>query len=156
MGNTHSDDDFSAFDGHEKMFFGLIEPYAYIRAEVEAGLRAQISDSELHAIKTVAEPKFLTLGHKLDDGAVLITQFGFCVLCKLDVIWAEGAQREVIDATLTFLFGDIDRTDDERRSRKFVDVHADAHTSFEWEVFRLRFLAFRDESAGRVSPTLLS
>lgn len=136
------DDDFSAFQGREHMFFGLRDPFGLIRSEVEDSLRQQIADTEVVSIATLGEPKFLTLGRKVDDGAqVVVTHFGFAVRAKLTVLFDQRRKGELIESLLTFLFGDVDTSN--KRFRRFIDVHADAERCFEDAVFKERFLAFR-------------
>ncbi len=136
------DDDFSAFQGHEHMFFGLRDPFGLVRSEVEEGLRQQIPDTEVLSIATLGEPKFLTLGRKLNDGEQMeVTHFAFAVRAKLTVLFDERRKGEVIEALLTFLFGDVDTS--EKRYRRFFDVHDEAERCFDDAVFKERFLAFR-------------
>jgi hypothetical protein len=135
------DDDFSAFLGQEHMFFGLRDPFGLIRSEVEEGLRQQIADTEVVSIATVGEPKFLTLGRKAEGEQVVVTHFAFAVRAKLTVLFDERRKGELIEALLTFLFGDVDTN--EKRFRRFIDVHADAERGFDDAAFKERFLAFR-------------
>lgn len=135
------DDDFSAFHGHEHMFFGLRDAFGLIRSEVEDALRQQIADTEVLSIATLGEPKFLTLGRKVDGGEMVVTHFAFAVRAKLTVLFDERRKGELIEALLTFLFGDVDTN--EKRFRRFIDVHAEAERSFEDAAFKERFLAFR-------------
>ncbi len=140
-------DDFAVFAGSEHMFFGLRDPFAFIRAEVASELRAQVADSELDAIKTFDVPKFLTLGRKIDDGQkMIVTHFGFAVRAKLHVRYDQGRKSEIIDATLTFLFAHVDRPD-AIKARNHFDVHAEAAQRFTDDEFRRRFVAFRLETA---------
>ncbi|MDF3067919.1 MAG: hypothetical protein K0R38_3520 [Polyangiaceae bacterium] len=135
------DDDFCAFEGREHMFFGLRDPFGLIRSEVEDALRAQIADTEVLSIATLGEPKFLTLGRKAEDEKVIVTHFGFAVRAKLTVLFDERRKGELIDALLTFLFGDVDTN--EKRYRRFIDVHEEAERGFDDAAFKERFLAFR-------------
>lgn len=136
------DDDFSAFQGQEHMFFGLRDPLGMIRSEVEDALREQIADTEVLSIQTSGEPKFLTLGRKSDDGqTMVVTHFGFAVRAKLTVLFDERRKGEVLESLLTFLFGDVDTN--RRRFRRFFDLHEEAERCFDDAVFKQRFLAFR-------------
>jgi hypothetical protein len=138
------EDDFSVFAGREQMFFGLRDPYGLIRSEVEAGLREQIADTEVFSIVTLGEPKFLTLGRKAGEEQLVVSHFAFCVRAQLTVLFDEGRKGELIEATLTFLFGDVDSS--AKRYRRHFDVHAEAERGFEDAVFKQRFLAFRAEA----------
>jgi hypothetical protein len=42
---TDARDDFGVFEGSEHMFYGLSDPFALIRAEVESSLKAQVADA---------------------------------------------------------------------------------------------------------------
>ncbi|RYZ04905.1 MAG: hypothetical protein EOO73_22280 [Myxococcales bacterium] len=138
------DDDFSAFRGQEHMFFGLKDPFGLIRSEVEDALRQQIADTEVVSVATLGEPKFLTLGRKTEDTQVVLTHFAFAVRAKLTVLFDERRKGEVIEALLTFLFGDVDGPD--KRFRRFIDVHEEADRGFDDAVFKERFLAFRQSA----------
>jgi hypothetical protein len=136
------DDDFSAFHGQEHMFFGLKDPLGMIRSEEEDALRGQIADSELVAIQTSGQPKFLTLGRKASDGeTMVVTHFGFAVRAKLTVLFDQRRKGEVLESLLTFLFADVDTN--QRRFRRFFDLHEEAERAFDDEQFKQRFLAFR-------------
>lgn len=139
-------DDFGAFAGTEHMMFGLSDPFALIRQEIERGLRRQVPDSVLERIATQGEPKFLTLGKKVGDGSQLVvSHFGFCVRARLSVSYTGGTRREEIESLLTFLFSDIDQPGSEL-CRTHFDLHGDAERNFTDDVFRERFIAFRNEA----------
>ena len=141
-------DDFSVFAGNEHMFFTLRDPYALIRDETEAGLRRQVSDTEVVSIACSGAPKFLTIGRKIDGGArIAVTWFAFCVQARIAVTCDAGRQRDELGATLTFLFGRIDEPGREV-SRVYIDLHNDAERGFTDESFQERFVAFRTETAG--------
>jgi len=138
-----SDDDFGAFDGLEHMLLGLRDPFDLIRGETEATLRRQIPDTVLERIVTFGEPKFLTLGRKTDDGSQMVVSYhAFCVRAQLSVSHEGVAKHELIDALLTFLFGEVDRPGHER-CETYFDVHGDAQANFTDEVFEKRFILFR-------------
>jgi hypothetical protein len=138
------EDDFSAFAGREQMFFGLRDPYGLIRGEVEQALREQVPDAEVIAITTQAEPKFLTLGKQGEpDPALVVTHFAFCFRASLTVLFDAGRKGEVLHATLTFMFADVNVRGRER-VRTHFDLHAEAERSYlDEELFKRRFLAFR-------------
>jgi hypothetical protein len=139
-------DDFSAFAGAEHMLLQLRDPYRMIRAEVEAILRKQVSDTEVVAIACGEHPKFLTLGKKTDDGSkIIVSHFGFCVRARIALTYGAGAGREELSAALTFLFGRVDEPGRETQ-RVFLDVHADAEHACTDEGFQARFVAFRSET----------
>ena len=139
-------DDFGIFAEHEHMFFGLADPYAMIREETEGMLRKQVDDASIQRIEAFAEPKWLTLGRKIDGepGKVQVGHYGFCFRCFIDV--ESSGRDDRLDATLTFLFIDIDRKGQEKM-RLSIDLFDDATTAFGDDVFQNRFLAFRDEHA---------
>ena len=139
-------DDFSAFAGSEHMFFGLADPYGFIRSEVEGALRKQVTDARLKSLVTRDKPKFLTLGRKSDDEHVIVSHFAFSVLAKLHVTFEGDQREETVEAALTFLFANIDRPGEER-CRSHLDLHADAERRFDEETLRARFLAFRQATA---------
>ena len=129
------------------LLFGLRDPFGLIRDEVESGLREQVPDTDVVSIAVLGPPKFLTLGRKAEDGAQLIvTHFAFCLRARLSVLFAEGRKGEVIEATLTFLFANVDAPGKQRFRRHF-DVHGEAENGFDDARFKQRFLAFRAEQA---------
>jgi hypothetical protein len=134
------DDDFGAFLGREDMLFGLRDPFGLVRSELTESLREQVPDTELFSIQTQGEPKFLTLGRK-EDGRFVVTHFAFAVRARLTVLFDERRRGEVLEALLTFLFGDVDS--EHKRFRRFIDLHEEAARCFEDAVFKERFLAFR-------------
>lgn len=140
------DDDFSPFAGSEHLFFGLRDPFGLIRQEVEEGLRQQVADTEVLSIATLQPPKFLTLGRKSDDEQLVVTHFAFCLRARLTVLFDERRKGEVIEAALTFLFGNVDQPGKERYRRHF-DMHAEADAQFDDARFKQRFLAFRTNMA---------
>jgi hypothetical protein len=141
------DDDFSAFAGHEHMFFGLRDPFGLIREEVEAALREQVPDTDVVSIATLEQPKFLTLGRKADDETqMIVTHFAFCLRARVSVLFDARRKGEVIEATLTFLFGNVD-SPGKQRFRRHFDVHAQAEAEFDDARFKQRFLAFRTARA---------
>jgi hypothetical protein len=142
-------DDFRAFTGSEHMFFGLQDPFGMIREETEDGLRRQVADTVLERIETFGKPKFFTLGRKTGDpSTVIVAHFAFAVRARLSVSSAAGTAREVLDAALTFLFGNVD-VPGSQVCRTYFDFHDDADSAFEDEIFRDRFLEFRAELAER-------
>jgi hypothetical protein len=140
------DDDFAPFAGLEHMFFGLRDPFGLIRDEVEESLRAQVPDTLLLSIATLETPKFLTLGRKTDAGGnVVVTHFAFCLRARLTVLFDERRKGEVIEATLAFLFGDVDQAG-KQRFRRHIDLHDAAEAGFNDAKFKERFLAFRADA----------
>jgi hypothetical protein len=136
-------DDFRAFAGAEHMFFGLKDPFGTIRQETEAELRRQVADTVLERIETFGEPKFLTLGKKTQNPSkVVVAHFAFSVLARLYVTSAAGTHREVLDAALTFMFGNVD-VPASTTSQTHFDLHGDAQRNFTDDRFKERFLAFR-------------
>jgi hypothetical protein len=136
-------DDFSIFAGREHMFFGLTEPFAMIREEIESSLRKQVADVVVERIAGRDEPKFLTLGKKIEDGSkMIVTAFAFAFSSTIDVSSSHGKER--LDATVTFLFRDVDKPGSEK-CRTYVDLNADAPRGLT-EV-QERFLAFRYEAS---------
>jgi hypothetical protein len=137
-----SPDDWSAFAGQEHMFFGLDEPFALIRREVEEGLRRQVADTSVVAIRTTGEPRFLTLGKKTDDNKMIVSFFGFAVQAEIEAA-TEGTSHR-LDATLTHVFGRVDERGHETQ-RCWIDLGPDAADAFEENTFQARFLEFRRE-----------
>lgn len=139
-------DDFSAFAGNEHMFFGLKDPYGFIREEVEASLAKQVPGTVVERVETFDTPKFLTLGRKTADPTKIIAaHYAFCVRARLTLSLAGGARREVVDAALTFMFGNVDLRGRDAGvvCRTFFDLHHDAAPNFDDGVLKERFLAFR-------------
>ena len=137
------EDDFSAFAGSEQMFFGLRDPFGMIRAEIENALREQVPDTVLASLAISGKPKFLTLGRRNDDGRhAVVTHFGFCARAKLAVLFDQGRKGELIEATLTYLFGNVD-VPGSQTCRTHFDLHEDADRHFDDEVFKRRFMTFR-------------
>lgn len=139
-----SRDDFSIFEGSEHMFYGLDEPYVIIREELEKIFEAQVPGTSVDAVVAYGEPKWLTLGRRLDDEpeTVVVGSFGLCFRCHIDV--ATPKRREQLDAAMTMLFRDIDRPGS-ARMRVTLDLHDDAAAGFDDDVFQRRLLEFREE-----------
>lgn len=124
------------------MFFGVDEPARMIREKAEALLREQVADAELERIAVTDEPKYLTMGAKSDDGrTVTVTSWAACLRTTLEVASGGGSRREVLDAALTFMFGDI--ATEHPRVETFFDVGPDAEARFDDDAFKVRFLRFR-------------
>lgn len=135
-------DDFSIFADSEHMFFNLKDPFALIREQVEGALRRQIADTQVLGIRCFDEPKWLTLGRKIedDDSKVVVGHFAVCFRCHVKVL--AGGGEEQLDAAITLLFRDIDRPGAERMALS-MDLFADATRAFDDAVFRERFIEFR-------------
>lgn len=135
-------DDFSVFAGNVHMFFGVREPFLYMREQTEACLRGQNSDVVLTALKAYGVPRFYTMGQQTADGkTILVTHFGTCVRAKLYVRHDQECGSEM-DATLTFLFGDVHLSGQEKYRCHF-DFGEDAEKAFAEKAFHERFLVFR-------------
>jgi hypothetical protein len=142
-------DDFSPFAANEHMFYGLIDPYAMIRAEILGVLRRQVADTQLHHVAVQGEPKYLTIGRASDEpDKVIVAHFGFCLQATLGVTDGRGEKGELLPATATFLFCDVDQPGKERM-QLHLDLFADAGQAFDDDVFRRRFLAFRTASTSQ-------
>ena len=138
------DDDFGAFAVAEGIFHGLFAPdvFRVIRRETEVGLRQQVSDSVLNRIETFGSPKSLSVVREIPGASSgRVTHFAFCVRARLFVSYAGGRNREVIDATLTFFFADMD-LDDGPRYRADFDLHREAELGYADDRFKSRALAF--------------
>ena len=139
-------DNFAAFAGTEHMLVGVPDPYGFIRHATEDGLRRQVPDTVLDRIVTYSEPKFLSLGKKTPDGSAFVLSYlGFCVRARLEVSYAAGARTEKIDAALTFLLGDLDRSGS-AKCRTYCDLREEVERTFSDDTFEARFLAFRREA----------
>lgn len=143
-----SRDDFAIFADSTHMFFGVDEPFAMLRSELESMFRQQIASSRVNAIKAVGEPKFLTMGHRLDgdDDKVVVTHYGVCFQCVIDVETDDHRERELW-CTMTVAFGEIDQPGEERM-QSWMDLQADADPAFEEDAFKAKFLEFRYASSG--------
>jgi hypothetical protein len=136
-------DDFAAFEGSEQMFFGLRDPYGMMRSELENALREQVADTVVASIAITDKPKFLTLGRRADDGdKAIVTHFGICARAKVAVLFDEQRKGELLEATLTYLFGHVDKPGSVT-CRTHFDLHDDADRHFDDEVFKRRFMTFR-------------
>jgi hypothetical protein len=137
-------DDWSAFQGREHMFFGLTEPFAMMRGEVEGGLRKQVADTVVDAIRTQGAPLFLTIGKKIpgDASHVVVRFAGFAV--QAEIVATTAGARHTLSSTLTFVFGRLDEPG-AQTSRVWIDLGPDAAPAFTDDVFQQRFLAFRAE-----------
>lgn len=135
-------DDFGIFADSEHMFFNLSDPFSLIREQVENSLRAQVKETEVTAIRTIGEPKWLTIGRKVEDdpNKVIVGHFAVCFRSMIDV--KSPDHEETLDATLTLLFRDIDQ-EGEESMRYSMDLFADAEKAYEDDVFKTRFLEFR-------------
>lgn len=136
-------DDFGIFEDHEHMFFGIGDPFAMIREETTNILQQQVPGTEIESIQCHGEPNWLTLGRKIPDDPqhIVLGHFAFCFRCKLSVAAPGGA--EVLDATMTFMFGDMDKPG-EQKMRVDMALHADAAAAITPDAFQQRFLEFRE------------
>lgn len=139
---TRTTDDWSAFAGNEHQFFGLVKPFAFIRTDVEEGLRGQVPDTVVVAIRTRGTPRFLTLGKKTDDSHMIVSFFGWAVQAQIEATSA-GASH-TLEATITNVFGRVDERGHETH-RSWIDLGPDAAHGYEEATFEARFLAFRAE-----------
>lgn len=133
-------DRFDGFSGDEHIFLILDDPLAMIRNEVEHGLREQIADTVLDAITMNGEAKLLTSGQRADEDSMTVQHVGFCFQATLAL--HHGEQHEQLEATLTFLFGLLDRPGQEQM-RTYFDLASDAADGFDDDTFDARFEEFR-------------
>jgi len=78
-----------------------------------------------------------------DDGKhAVVTHFGFCARARLAVLFDEQRKGELIEATLTFMFGNVD-VSGSQTCRTHFDLHADADRHYDDDVFKSRFMTFR-------------
>lgn len=138
-------DDFSPFRESAHMFFGMQDPFGFVRRSLEDALKEQVPSTRILAIRCHGEPKFLTLGQRLEDdaGKIVVTQWATCFQCRIDVETDDHAEE--LPTTVTLCAGDLDEPGAER-TRLFVDVFEDADAAFEEEAFKERFLEFRSEA----------
>lgn len=138
-------DRFPAFTGHEHLFVLVDDPLRMIRNEVEHGLREQVADTVVDAITMEGEPKVLTVGQRgADDTVVAVSHFGFCLRARLAISHADSAASEELVATLTFLFGHLDRPG-QQQLRTYFDLDADADAGFTDAAFDGRFEQLRTD-----------
>ena len=146
MSESHIDD-FSAFADVERELPGLFERvdvFRMIRSRTELGLRNQVPDSVLERIETFGDPKFVVFGKATDEPSrVIVTHSAFCVRARLFVSY-HATEREVVDATLTFFFGNLDVPENTIVKAHF-DLHHEAELNFTDDQFESRVLAFRAE-----------
>jgi hypothetical protein len=137
-------DEFSGFAGSEHMFFGLAEPFQFIRRQVESSFREQVSDSIVRSIRMQGAPKFLTIARKTDDDetTAIVAHFAFCLRATVIVHSATSNLREEVKATLTFMFGHMDKPGI-KTSRAHIDLHEEADAAYDDALFKKRFLSFR-------------
>jgi hypothetical protein len=140
-------DRFEAFAGNEHMFFGLAEPFTFIRGEIEKALAKQVADTIVDSIVTEGEPKFLTLGRNVEGGKqLLVTWFGCCVRAKIFVSYDANQKHELVHAAITSMFGRWDEGAERRVARFHLDVHDGAERAYDDGFFKNRFMQFRIES----------
>lgn len=137
-------DDFSVFADSRHMFFGLDEPFAYIRSQIEGALLGQVQGSVVDAIRA-REPRFLTMGRKVDDGrSMVVTHSGCCFRADIAASWPAGDERASaqLEGTFTMFFGGLDSEED-LSVRIFLDLGEDAEEGHSEARFQQRMLAFR-------------
>lgn len=136
-------DEFKIFEGSEHMFFGLSDPFAWIRESVERMLGEQVADTSVESIVAFGEPKWRTLGRKQDDdpNKIVVTAFAFCFRATVAV--QSPSANETLDATFTACFKGLGGTAAEPTSRTWLDLHGDAESRFTDDAFEERFLEFR-------------
>jgi hypothetical protein len=137
-------DRFAGFTGEEHIFLILDDPLRMIRDEVEYSLREQVADTIVDAITMEGEPKFLTVGQRSGDEAMSVQHVGFCLRARLALHHEGSEEREELDATLTFLFGHLDRPG-QQQLRTYFDLQRDAAAAFTDDTFDARFETFRSD-----------
>jgi len=135
-------DDFRIFEGSEHMFHGLDDPYGYVRKEIEKGLSAQVPGTTVPSLRAHGEPKWLTIGKRLDGEPEKIAVTGYAVCFHLTIEAATPQRTHTLEATFTLAFAVFDA---EARVRPWIDLHDDADAAYEDETIKTRFLAFRHE-----------
>jgi hypothetical protein len=135
-------DDFSPFDDSTHMFFGLTDPFAYIRRRIESVLAQQVPGTRVHSIRCHGEPNFLTIGRKLEEDPenVVVTYWATCFRCEIAV--ESPDQKAELPSTITLCAGQIDEPGQER-TQLFLDLFDDADKAFEEAFFKERFVEFR-------------
>ncbi|PRQ08512.1 hypothetical protein [Enhygromyxa salina] len=144
---TDTRDDFSSFAETAHMFFGIDAPFVMIREELEKMFCQQVPDSRINSITCDGEPKFLTLGRRAEPDAeqVVVTHYGVCFQCTIDIETNEH-HEPALRCTMTLAFGDIDKSGEERM-QAWMNLHDDADPAFDEEVFKQKFLGFRDRAS---------
>lgn len=144
--NTDPRDDFSSFAETAHMFFGVAAPFEMIREELENMFCAQVPDSRINTIRCEGEPKFLSIGRRVerDEEQVVVTHYGVCFQSTID-IETDDHHEPALRCTMTLAFGDIDQPGEERM-QTWMDVHDDADPAFDDEAFKAKFLEFRYSS----------
>ena len=140
-------DDFGVCSGTEHMFVRFSDPFALIRAEIEAGLRAKVPDTILDSIVACETPRFLTAGRRSKDGAhLVVSSAGFCIATQLSVRYDGGRKSEVLVAAVTLLLARLDEPG-QQRMRAHFDVHGEFRRGFTDDAFEARFQTFRDDQS---------
>lgn len=138
-------DDFSVLEGSEHMLFGLADPFAVIRREVERYLVLQSPDTVVEAIVGLGDPKWLTITRR-DPGQSTMTVTGFALCMRARITSSIGYASEDAAATVTIL---CIRWDQPAREliRAYVDLGDHGAPGFTDEAVQHRLLAFRAEVA---------
>ncbi len=136
-------DDFGIFAGSEHMFFGLDDPFAWIRAAIQDALASQVEGTVVESIVSFDAPKWRTLGRKQEDDAnkIVVTAFAFCF--RATVTAKSPTATEALGSTFTACFKGLGGSAKEPKSRCWLDLHDDAAGAFEDDAFENRFLEFR-------------
>jgi hypothetical protein len=140
---SETEDDFQIFGGQEHMFFGIANPYEFIRYEIEEALRNAPPHLKVEQIAAYGNPKWVTLVRQADAGGnAPISHYGVSFKAKLIVSHPQALANGVVDVVMTFFFGNIDRP--EPRKKSIFDLKNTEH-KFRDELFTERFIAFRLE-----------
>jgi hypothetical protein len=141
---TEREDDFRVFDGQEHMFFGIANPWGFIRYEIEEALRSSPPHFQVEQITAYDTPKFLTLCREADaDGNATISHYGFSFKAKLKVSHPQVGTDVVMDMIMTCFFADIDQP--KPRKVAIFDLK-NTEGKFTDEIFTERFIQFRYET----------
>ena len=102
----------------------------------------QVADTAVESIVAFGEPKWRTLGRKMDDepGKVVVTAFAFSFRATVNA--KSASADEALDATFTACFKGLGGGG-EPSSRTWLDLHGDAEERFTDDAFEERFLEFR-------------
>ncbi len=136
-------DDFRAFGDPGAHFYGLLEPFLFMRDGLERELQAQIADTVLDRIEVVGAPKIITL--ETEEDPPRLVHVAVCFPALLWATYDEGKKRERMAVTATFLYGPMGPR---AVRRVHVDFHQDAGPAFDDERVAERLARFSADVTG--------
>ena len=138
---TRSTDDWKAFTDLEHLFFGMANPFAFLRACIEEVIRQGDPRATVESVHTVDAPKHLAVA---SAESRQILAFAIVFRAHLEIARPEGGPADRVDATVSVFLGDLDKPGRQRVAR-FIDLGENGVAAFDDSQFSARFQEFQRE-----------